>query len=131
MAAGCVALGMLAGCQSPTTALLDLPELQVVTAPATRGSPVVLDVVNSTPHTVSFEALACIIGLQELVGSTWQPMEVGGGECTGLPVELPPDARHGVSVDTPADRGGRFRAVLEGSSPAGPFVIRSQPFEVE
>lgn len=122
---------LLAGCQSPTGALIDLPELRVVTAPASRGSPVVLEVVNSTPYTVSFEALVCIVVLEELVGSTWQPVEPVGGDCTGLAVELPPDAHHGVSVDTPVDRGGRFRATVEGSSPDGPFVIRSKPFDVE
>lgn len=119
------------GCAAPTGALLDLPELRVVTPPASEGSQVVLEVVNTTPYIVSFEALACAVNLEELVGSTWQPVPATGGECTGLPVELPPDARHGVSIDTPPDRGGRFRARVEGSSPEGRFVIRSQPFDVE
>ena len=103
----------------------------MVTPPASQGSPVVLEVVNDTPYIVSFEALACAVFLEVLVGSTWQPIPTPGGECSGLPVELPPDARHGVSIDTPVDHGGRFRAKVEGSSPEGPFVIRSQPFDVE
>jgi hypothetical protein len=119
------------GCATPTGALLDLPELRVVTPPASEGSPVVLEVVNTTPFIVSFEALACAVHLEELVGSSWQPVPPPGGDCIGLPVELSPDARHGVSIDTPPDRGGRFRARVEGSSPEGQFVIRSQPFDVE
>lgn len=128
-----VVLGMLlvASCESPSGALIDLPELRVVTPPTSRGSPVVVEVINSTPFSVSFEALACDITLQQLLGDTWHPVPPEAGECIGLAVALPPGATHPMSVDTPDDQGGRFRAMLEGSSPAGPFVIRSQPFDVE
>ena len=122
---------VLVGCESPTRVLVDLPQLRVVTPPTSRGSPVVLEVLNTTPFTVSFEALACTTQLQQLIGDTWREVEPTGGPCTGLPLELPPDARHPVSVDTPTDRAGRFRATVEGSGPEGPFVIRSQPFDME
>jgi hypothetical protein len=122
----------VAGCAEVTAnPLVDLPGLRVVTPPASRGSPVVVEVINSTPHTVSFEALACDITLQQLLGGTWHPVPPEAGECIALAVALPPGATHPMSVDTPGGHGGRFRALLEGSSPAGPFVIRSQPFDVE
>jgi hypothetical protein len=118
------------GCRTPALPLIDLPELRVVTPPGSPGSPVVLEVINSTPHGVSFEALACDVVLEHLIGGEWRLVEPTG-ECAGLQVDLPPGGRHPVSVDTPADRGGRFRALIEGSSPDGPFVIRSHPFLVE
>ena len=131
MMAKAAALLLILGCQATSTPLIDLPDVRVVTPPGSRGSPVVLEVINSTPSTVSFEALACTTLLQQLIGGGWEFVEPTGGECSGLPLELPSGARHPLSVDTPSDRGGRFRAVVEGRSPEGPFVIRSEPFDVE
>jgi hypothetical protein len=124
-------LGLLLGCTDSTTLpLVDLPDLRVVTPPASRGSPVIVEVINSTPHTVSFEALACDIRLEWLFGDSWHLVDPGG-ECVGLPLDLPPGARQSVSVDTPPDQGGRFRALVAGNSPAGRFIVRSSPFDTE
>jgi hypothetical protein len=91
----------------------------------------VLEVVNSTAGVITFDGLACQVSLEELRAGEWRPVASDDGECTGITLELPPDARHPVSVDTPADRSGRYRAAAEGTSAEGPFVIRSEPFDVE
>lgn len=123
---------LAAGCGGPATgALIDLPDVAVVTPSVPRADLVQLEVTNSTMSEVIMPAPVCTTRLELFSQGQWFEVPATAPDCVGVEVALAVGATHRFGIPVPTTQTGRYRAVVTGSNLDGPFVVRSPSFTVE
>lgn len=123
--------GLLGCAGTASTPLIDIPEVRVVTATVSRGQAVQLTVINNTASEVVLPPPVCATRLEQYSHDQWFEVPFPNPTCVGVEVSLAIGAAHQFAFPTMPDRGGRFRALIHGSTVEGSFVARSPTFIVE
>ena len=124
-------LAAVVACGGPPTgaALVELPDLVVITRPQAAGAAVHLELQNDTGAEVTVEPLPCATRIEQFRFGEWAQALPPPADCTGVPVVLPPGASQGYLAEMPP-APGRYRAALTGTTARGTFVVQSGAFDV-